>query len=60
VNGDDVTDRAVELAERILDEVTVYDQDWGNIATWAAELAALARGAAASRGQSPGPGAEGG
>ena len=60
MNDEDVTERAVELAERILDEVTVYDQNWGNIAAWAAELAALARGAAASRGPSPGPGAEGG
>jgi hypothetical protein len=60
MSDEDVAERAVELAERILDEVTVYDQDWGNIAAWAGELAELARGAAAAGGQTPGPGQEGG
>ena len=60
MSDEDVSERAVELAERILDEVTVYDRNWGNIAAWAGELAELARGAAAAAGQPPGPGQEGG
>jgi hypothetical protein len=46
MSDEEVVARAVELAERILDEVTVYDQNWRNIAVWADELAAIARSAA--------------
>jgi hypothetical protein len=45
---DEVAVAAADLAERILDEVSSSDQDWGTIAAWAAELADLARGAAAA------------
>jgi hypothetical protein len=42
----DLTEGAVELAERILEEVTSIDHDWRTISAWARELAALADAAA--------------
>ena len=42
---------AAELAERILEEVTSIEQNWGNISAWARELAALADAAASSPGR---------
>jgi hypothetical protein len=47
---DEVAVAAADLAERILDEVSSSNQDWGTIAAWAAELADLARAAAGSGG----------
>jgi hypothetical protein len=47
VTVDDVTPRAAELAERILDEVSRPSQNWCNIAVLARRLAALADAAAA-------------
>jgi hypothetical protein len=48
MSGDAATGRAVELAERILDEVSRLDQDWRTIASWARELAAVADAAAST------------
>jgi hypothetical protein len=59
MSGDAATDRAVELAERILDEVSRLDQDWRTIALWARELTAVADAAAvAARSRPPHRGSE--
>jgi hypothetical protein len=47
MSDDGLTAGALELAERILEEVSSIDQDWRNISAWACELAALADTAAA-------------
>jgi hypothetical protein len=59
VNADDIAVTAANLAERILDEVSSADQDWGTIASWARELAALADAAATPGGEGGPPGREG-
>jgi hypothetical protein len=46
VSGGDPTTGAAQLAERILEEVTMPNQDWCNIAALARELAVLAESAA--------------
>ena len=46
MSNDDIAVAAADLAERILDEVSGADQDWGTIASWARELAVLAEAAA--------------
>jgi DNA-binding transcriptional ArsR family regulator len=43
MSDEQLTARAAELAERILDEVSSSHQDWRTIASWAGELAALGR-----------------
>jgi len=48
MSDDDLTATAAALAERLLEEVSGLEQDWGNIAACARELAALAEDAAAS------------
>jgi hypothetical protein len=48
MSDEDLTAGAAELAERILEEVSGIDQDWGNISAWARELAALADVAASA------------
>jgi len=53
MSDDQLTAKAAELAERILDEVSSSDQDWRTIASLAGELAALAHTAAASRERRP-------
>lgn len=45
MSDEDVTARAAGLAERILDEVSSADQDWGTIASEALDLVALAQSA---------------
>ena len=55
MSDENVVAAAADLAERILDEVSSPDQDWGTIASWARELAALADGAASPGGQSRRP-----
>ena len=52
MSDDDLTATAAALAERLLEEVSGLEQDWGNIAACARELAALAEEAAA---REPGP-----
>ena len=47
MTDDEPTARAAALAERLLEEVSGMEQDWGNIAARARELAALAERAAA-------------
>jgi hypothetical protein len=42
VNHDALTERAAELAERIIEEVTTIDQDWSTISALAWELAVVA------------------
>ena len=59
MSGDDTAVTAANLAERILDEVSSADQDWGTIASWARELAALADAAATPGGTGRRPGPEG-
>jgi hypothetical protein len=49
MSDDELVGAAADLAERILDQVSVPDQDWRTIASLARELAALADSAAASR-----------
>jgi hypothetical protein len=49
MTDEDLTARAAELAERILEEVTSIDQDWFTISALARGLAALAETAAATR-----------
>lgn len=53
--ADDVTAQAVELAERVLDEVSRPTPNWSELAGWARALAALADAAAArsARGRTP-------
>lgn len=46
---EDLTTRAADLAERILDEVSSANQDWGAVARCARELADLAGRVAAGR-----------
>lgn len=46
MSDEDIAVRAADLAERIVDEVSSADQDWGTIASWARELAVLADAAA--------------
>ena len=47
MTSDEVVATAAALAERILDEVSMPDQNWWNIAALARELAALAESAGA-------------
>jgi hypothetical protein len=42
MSNEDATARAADLAERVLDEVSGADQDWGTIEQCARELAELA------------------
>jgi hypothetical protein len=49
MSDDELVGAAADLAERILDQVSVPKQDWRTIASSARELAALADAAAASR-----------
>ena len=49
MSDDELVGAAADLAERILDQVSVPHQDWRTIASLARELAALADAAAASR-----------
>ena len=51
MSNEEVVATAADLAERILEEVSAADQDWGTIASWARELAALADAAASGREQ---------
>ena len=48
MTGEDTTAAAMELAERILDEVSRLDQDWRTIASLSRELGAVADAAAVS------------
>ena len=48
MTSEDTTVTAMELAERILDEVSRLDQDWRTIASLSRELGALADAAAGS------------
>lgn len=57
MSDDHRTATAAALAERLLEEVSGLEQDWGNIAACARELAALAEGAARAATR---PGEEGG
>jgi hypothetical protein len=50
VTDDELTSEAVELAERILDEVIRPEQNWCNIAALARALASLADAAAPAGG----------
>lgn len=54
MSDDDLTATAAALAERLLEEVSGVDQDWGNIAACARELVVLAeRAAGRSAGEGP-------
>jgi hypothetical protein len=55
MSDDDVVTAAADLAERILDQVSVPNQDWRTIASWARELAALADAVAAASREPGGP-----
>jgi predicted MarR family transcription regulator len=55
MTDEELTARAAELAERILEEVTSIDQDWATISALARQLSVLA-GAAASAGDTPADG----
>ena len=46
MTGDELISAAAELAERILDDVSRPNQNWGKIAALARELAQLADAAA--------------
>ena len=50
MTSDDITHGAAQLAERILDEVSRPDQNWGEVALLARELASLADVAAPAGG----------
>ena len=54
MSDDDLTATAAALAERLLEEVSGLEQDWGNIAACARELAALADRAAEEAGDGRG------
>ena len=56
MTGDELVSAAAELAERILDDVSRPNQNWGEIAAVARELAKLAE--AAAHGDAAAPGAE--